>query len=183
MKLYTKGGDDGWTGLYGGSRISKKSLRIRAIGDVDELNSAIGLARVQAADDAIDPLLARIQNWLFDIGSELACPPEGKLSVSGLQASASAALEKSIDEQWSALPPLKAFILPGGSELAARLHFARCVCRRVERSVLELDADEAVRDDVKVFLNRLSDWLFATARTANKVRNVKDNEWSRSEDL
>jgi cob(I)alamin adenosyltransferase len=180
MKLYTKTGDDGTTGLYGGGRISKTSSRIKAIGDVDELNSVIGLARVHAHQDPLDSMLANIQNWLFDLGSELASPPDGKFQVANITDAHAIAVEQSIDLLSDQLPPLKAFILPGGSALGAQLHHARCVCRRAERSVIELSDAEAVRSEARLFLNRLSDWLFVAARTANVSKHVNDIEWTHS---
>ncbi len=183
MKLYTKTGDDGTTGLYGGDRVSKTSLRIQAIGEIDELNALIGVARIHSDGDALDDLLARVQSWLFDLGAELACPPNGKFQVELIGEGHLRLLEASIDEQDRALPELKAFILPGGSELSAQLHLARCVCRRSERIVLQLAETEQLREVVRIFLNRLSDWLFVSARTANASRHVKDIEWKSSEIL
>jgi len=183
MKLYTKSGDDGTTGLYGGTRISKTSSRINAIGDVDELNAAIGLARVHADGDSLDPMLEKFQNWLFDLGSELACPVGGKFQLARITDRQIEIIERSIDTLSEPLPPLKAFILPGGTALAAHLHLARCVCRRAERAVIELTEEARVNDSIRVFLNRFSDWLFVAARTANHSRHVHDIEWSQSEEL
>lgn len=183
MKLYTKTGDDGSTGLYGGQRASKTSARIHAIGEIDELNATIGLARIHSVDDPLDSLLASIQNWLFDLGAELACPPGGKFQILRIGAKHAEILERSVDAQTDCLPELKVFILPGGTTLAAHLHMARSVCRRAERAVLELNDTDTVREEVKVFLNRLSDWLFVSARTANHSRNVNDIGWTQSEAL
>lgn len=183
MKIYTRTGDDGTTGLLGGDRIAKDSLRISAIGDVDELNAAIGIARLHSTGSDLDSELFRIQNWLFDLGSEFACPPEGKFDICAIQDKHLEALETSIDRMTDRLPPLKAFILPGGTPLAAHLHAARCVCRRAERSVLSLSATEPVRTPSLRFLNRLSDWLFVAARTANADGRVVDIEWQKSEVL
>lgn len=181
MKIYTKTGDDGTTGLLGGSRIGKCSVRIRAIGEVDELNSAIGAARQYSSDDPLDVLLHSIQNWLFDLGSELAGPPGGKYELARIGTHQTRVLEESMDAQSKKLPALKAFILPGGAPLAAHLHLARSVCRRAERAVAELHELEAVRGESRALLNRLSDWLFVSARTANHTRNVNDIEWKQSE--
>jgi cob(I)alamin adenosyltransferase len=183
LKIYSKTGDDGTTGLYGGDRISKTSLRISAIGEVDELNALIGVARTHATSDPLDELLANIQNWLFDFGSELACPPGGKFQVARIGSNHIDKLENSIDAQSDRLPPLKVFILPGGVPLAAQLHLARSVCRRAERAVIELHRSEPVRDELRTFLNRLSDWLFVAARTANHSKNVQDIGWTQSEAL
>lgn len=177
MKIYTKTGDRGETGLVGNARIKKTSLRIQAIGDVDELNAAIGLARTQSEGLGLDEQLAWIQSALFDLGAELASLPGSKIAYAILPEGAAVLLEKSIDAQTAKLEPLKNFILPGGSKLAAHLHLARCVCRRSERSVLQLHESEPVRSDVLVFLNRLSDWLFVAARTANRQSGIEDVAW------
>lgn len=176
MKIYTKTGDHGTTGLVGGARIRKNSLRMDAIGDVDELNAAIGLARVSNAG-TLDDDLARVQNLLFDLGAELASPNEHKRQYRAIADAHIVHLEASIDAQTAELEPLKQFILPGGSELAARLHLARCMCRRAERSILELDESEGVSQEAKTFINRLSDWLFTCARTANRLGGVQDVKW------
>jgi cob(I)alamin adenosyltransferase len=177
VRIYTKGGDAGETGLLGGGRIAKNSLRIRAIGEVDELNAAIGVARGHGAQP--DDEFHRIQCWLFDLGGELAAPPESKFDAAAIGPEATAWLEASIDRHMETLPPLRAFILPGGSPAAAALHLARTVCRRAERSVLDLHEVEPVRENVRAFLNRLSDYLFAAARSANAASDVRDVEWHR----
>jgi cob(I)alamin adenosyltransferase len=179
VKIYTKTGDAGSTGLVGGTRIAKNSKRIAAIGDVDELNAAIGVARLHA--DA-DPLMERVQAWLFDLGAELASPEGGRKTYRELPAGAIEAIEQSIDALEADLPPLRSFILPGGSALGASLHLARCVCRRAERSVLELHAEEPVREVPRVFLNRLSDWLFVAARAANRAADIPDVLWTPARD-
>ena len=177
MKIYTKTGDDGSTGLLGGDRISKTSLRIEAIGEVDELNAAIGLVRAISED----PLFESIQCSLFDLGSELAAPLGGKFSIPGPGEDRSRELEASIDEMSQGLPELKNFILPGGCEEAARLHMARCICRRAERAVLALNENEVVSVESRVFLNRLSDWLFVAARAANARHGIEDVPWRKLE--
>lgn len=177
MKIYTKTGDAGETGLVGGSRVSKNSVRIQAIGDVDELNACLGLARSTPPPEQLDKTLAWVQSALFDIGAELASLPGGRLTFAPLPADATQRLEEDIDVQTNDLPPLKNFILPGGSKLAAHLHLARCVCRRAERSVLALHQERALRPDVLAFLNRLSDWLFTAARTANRLERIDDVPW------
>lgn len=183
MKLYTRTGDDGTTGLYGGGRISKTSLRINSIGDIDELNAAIGVARSHAGRDSLDVTLGKVQNWLFDLGSELASPDGTKSREIVITDGHVQALEQSIDVLTESLPPLKAFIVPGGCPLAAHLHLARCICRRAERTVIELSCEEEVRIEVRLFLNRLSDWLFVAARTANVAHDVMDTEWRYSGEL
>ncbi len=181
MKIYTKTGDAGETGLFGGARIAKHSLRIAAIGEVDELNACLGLARQHSGETELDESLGHIQAWLFDLGGELACPPGGKFDLHGIHSRQIDYLETSIDRMTVALPELRNFILPGGSPLAAHLHLARGVCRRAERAMLALDESEPLRSDVKVFVNRLSDWLFTAARTANRLADVQDIAWTRYE--
>lgn len=177
MKIYTKTGDAGETGLIGGVRIAKTSARIAAIGDIDELNALIGLVRVASTDSHLDSTLGQIQNWLFEAGAEIASP--GDQRFESLTHEASAVLEGSIDAMNDGLPELRNFILPGGSELAARFHLARSVCRRAERTVLELDSVEPVRGEIRILLNRLADWLFVAARVANKLNQIQDVNWSR----
>ena len=178
MKIYTRTGDDGDTGLLGGDRVAKTSLRIVAIGDVDELNATLGLALAQGAPSE----LHRLQCWLFDLGAELASPPGGKFDAASIGPAHVAWLEGEIDRLMDALPPLKAFILLGGSPAAAALHLARVVCRRAERAVLDLHAAETVREEARTFVNRLSDYLFAAARAANAAAGVPDVEWHRQEE-
>src|SRR5689334_14599049 len=177
MKIYTKTGDRGETGLVGGSRISKNSERIATIGDIDELNASIGVARTENVPEILAPTLEWLQSALFDLGAEIASPPGSKISFAILTNQVAIRLEEDIDRQTAALEPLRNFILPGGSNLAAQLHLARCVCRRAERSALALHEKEALRPEVLAFLNRLSDWLFVAARTANKQDNRDDVPW------
>ena len=183
MKIYTRTGDSGMTGLIGGGRIEKNSLRMSAIGDVDELNAAVGLARTESLDrPEIDSELEMIQNWLFDLGAELASPVEHARQYRSISVKTIEKLEQSIDGQTAQLEPLQNFILPGGSPLAARLHLARCVCRRTERSILELNEHEGVGEEALAFMNRLSDWLFVAARTANRLSGVQDVKWRHTGD-
>lgn len=177
MKIYTKTGDAGETGLIGGLRVSKTSSRIAAIGDIDELNAAVGFLRVIARDSQLDSTLGQVQNWLFEAGAEVASPGESRFETLGPDVAQ--ALEISIDQMNENLPELHNFILPGGSELAARCHLARSVCRRAERTVLELNSVEPVRGEIRVLLNRLADWLFVAARVANKLNHVQDVSWKR----
>jgi cob(I)alamin adenosyltransferase len=167
-KIYTKTGDSGETGLGDGSRVSKTSRRIAAIGAVDETNSAIGVARLDAEGDA-DAMLSRIQNDLFDLGADLSAPEdgrkaEGRLRVSGTQVER---LEHEIDAMNETLSPLTSFVLPGGTALAAHLHLARAIARRAEAAIVALAAKEAINDAALCYANRLSDHLFVMARTAN----------------
>jgi cob(I)alamin adenosyltransferase len=178
MKLYTRTGDDGTTGLFGGGRVRKASARVDAYGTVDETNAAIGVARAARQDAAIDAVLARVQGDLFTLGAELACVPgrEAKLGMPLLGAADIERLEHAIDEADAACRPLKSFVLPGGSPQAASLHLARTICRRAERAVLAVD-DAPPRRELAVYLNRLSDLLFALARRANVVAGVEDVPW------
>jgi cob(I)alamin adenosyltransferase len=175
MKIYTKTGDQGQTGLRGGSRVSKTDPRIQAIGDVDELNATIGLVRCEEDSE----LLADIQCCLFDLGAELSLPP-GKES-SGIPEEQTEGLEASIDAMTEAMPALASFILPGGCEGAARLHAARSACRRAERSILALfEESGGVSIESRAYINRLSDWLFVAARYANFKRGVPDVPWKQT---
>src|SRR4051812_34811204 len=178
MKIYTKTGDDGTTGLFGGGRVKKASLRVDAYGTVDELNATIGLARASKLDAASEAVLAEVQVDLFTLGAELACVPgkEAKLNMKLIEDADAARLEKAIDRAESFCPPLKYFVLPGGSAQAAALHLARTICRRAERAVLALE-DAPARAEVVVYLNRLSDLLFMLARRANVEMKVEDVPW------
>lgn len=178
MKIYTKTGDDGTTGLFGGGRVPKDSPRIEAYGTVDELNSTIGLARA-ASGGTFAELLQRISEELFVLGGDLATPIETKsdYAVPRIGEAEVRALELAIDEHDAALPPLKRFILPGGTPLAANLHHARTVCRRAERLLVTLAAREKIGPQDIIYLNRLSDLLFVLARRANQLANVPDIEW------
>jgi cob(I)alamin adenosyltransferase len=179
VKLYTKTGDDGTTGLFGGGRVKKASLRVDAYGTVDELNATIGVARTTKLEPFTDGVLAQVQVDLFTLGAELACVPgkEAKLSMALIGAADAERLEKAIDAAEEGLPPLKNFVLPGGSAQAAALHFCRTVCRRAERGVLALD-DAPARGEVVIYLNRLSDLLFVLARKANLAAAVEDVPWT-----
>ena len=177
-KIYTKTGDDGTTGLFGGGRVPKNSARIAAYGDVDELNSFVGFCRV-IAPESMKALLKRIQEDLFVIGADLATPLETRSNyeVPRIKQADAERLEKAIDEHTALLSELKNFILPGGSELAARLHLARTVCRRAERSVVHLASQEEIGKYDLIYLNRLSDLLFTLARRANRLAGISDTDW------
>ena len=179
-KIYTKTGDDGTTGLFGGGRVPKDSARIEAYGSVDELDSVIGMCRALDGNNWIDQLLQQIQTNLFVLGADLATPLETRsnYNIPHIAEEDSKRLEQSIDEHTAALPELKHFIHPGGCELAARLHFARTVCRRVERRLVTLAAKEEIGKYDLIYLNRLSDLLFTLARRANQLSGVKDTEWN-----
>lgn len=177
MKIYTKTGDAGETGLFGGTRVSKASARVAAYGDVDELNSVLGVARLHPIDEARDALLQQIQSELFDVGAELAARPGKDVGIPLVDDGDIERLERAIDAAEEELAPLESFILPGGSPGAAHLHLARTVCRRAERSVVGLAAGEAVRPEIVRYLNRLSDLLFVLARLANTRAGVADVPW------
>lgn len=178
MKIYTKTGDDGTTGLFGGARVSKGDAIVEAYGTVDELNAVIGMARATGLDPFSDGVLARVQSDLFTLGAEVACVPgeEHKLKMDLIEAEDGLRLEQAIDEAEKDLPPLKNFVLPGGSPQAAALHFARTVSRRVERVLIRVPPDE--RPEVLIYINRLSDLLFVLARRANAVAGVADTPWA-----
>ena len=181
MKIYTRTGDAGETALFGGGRVSKDHPRVAAYGDVDELNSAIGLVRATAPRDFHDALLESIQRDLFAIGGHLATPDPGKVAKALEKASLSQdrvqAFERAMDAADEVLPPLRAFVLPGGSPKAAALHVARTTCRRAERHVVHLAVKEEVPELFIVYLNRLSDLLFTLARLANHDAGQPDVTW------
>jgi len=179
MKIYTKAGDDGSTGLIGGERVSKSDPRIECIGAVDELNAVIGWAAV-GAEDLLRSLRA-VQDELFVIGSQLAYSGEqAPAKLPSLEESSIGRLEMEIDAATAALEPLRNFILPGGSETGARLHVARAVCRRAERVVVAFSHDRPVPPIVVTYLNRLSDWLFVQARRENKRDGIADVLWKKN---
>src|SRR5258708_2122470 len=179
MKLYTKTGDDGTTGLFGGGRVPKASARVEAYGTVDEANAAIGVARARRLDPGIDGVLAHVQEDLFTLGAELACVPgrEGKLAMALLGSADIERLEHAIDDADAACTPLKSFVLPGGSPQAAALHVARTVCRRAERAVVTLARSHPVNPPIIQYLNRLSDLLFVLARAVNMQTGHDDIPW------
>ena len=180
-KIYTKTGDDGHTGLFGGGRVEKDHVRVEAYGDVDELNAVIGVARAVDMMPRVDEILAPIQRDLFSIGALLATPHPEKhkeqLETARLSDRRIAQLEQAIDDCEEELEPLKAFILPGGTAKASALHVARTVCRRAERSVITLQRTDAVPQIIVVYLNRLSDLLFVLARVANKRAGAGEVTW------
>jgi cob(I)alamin adenosyltransferase len=177
MKIYTKTGDDGTTGLWGGLRVAKDSLRVEAYGSVDETNAAIGVARASGLTPALDTLLEHIQNTLFVVGSDLATPGEAA-TIPRIGAEASLELEQAIDHLEAELAPLRQFILPGGNLAASHLHLARTICRRAERCVIRLAHVEEINSEVQTYLNRLSDFLFVAARAANAQAGVADVPWN-----
>jgi cob(I)alamin adenosyltransferase len=177
MKIYTKTGDTGETGLWGGLRVAKDALRVHAYGTIDECNAAIGVARASGMDAELDAMLAQIQDQLFVVGADLATPGE----ASGIPRVGEAAvtfLETTIDDLEAELAPLKQFIHPGGQLAAAQLHLARTICRRAERWVVSLAREEPLNPHVLTYLNRLSDLLFVLARAANARAGVADVPWN-----
>jgi cob(I)alamin adenosyltransferase len=176
MKIYTKTGDQGETGLFGGPRVSKDHARIEAFGTVDELNSHLGVIRTLPAAGEFDATLRRIQCELFDLGAELATPGSTAERITPAHVET---LERLIDTHETALEPLTCFILPTGTPLAAALHVARTVCRRAERRVVSLAAqlDTTIPANAIEFLNRLGDLLFVLARVANQRAGVADDPW------
>lgn len=179
MKIYTKTGDAGTTGLFGGPRVSKNDPRIEAYGSVDELNAILGVARSVGLSSTQDDLLCEVQNALFAIGAELATPDPEKHGLKWESTADVQHLEEWIDRVDPTLAPLSNFVLPGGSPAAAHLHLARTVCRRVEREIVTLRNDPRVSDvaHIIIYLNRLSDLLFVMARQANSHLGVSDVPW------
>ena len=179
MKIYTKTGDDGTTGLLGGTRVPKDHLRVAAYGDIDELNALLGLAKTEAAG-ALAALLGQIQRDLFALGAQLADPTSkvaSRKAKAAVGARQTARLERAIDRAETGLPPLTAFILPGGTPLGARLHLARTVCRRAERAIITLHRDTPISPRVLEYVNRLSDLLFVLAREANHRAGGAEDRW------
>jgi cob(I)alamin adenosyltransferase len=178
MKIYTRGGDTGETGIYGGERVRKDDLRIDAVGSVDELNAALGVAGTITPDAQIKEELLNVQNELFAAGWDLATPLSA--NVPRLTGQQTLRLESMIDLFEVELPALTNFILPGGSGDAAALHSARCVCRRAERAVVTLMSETEINSEIERYINRLSDYLFVIARVANHRLKVDEIIWKRS---
>ncbi len=178
MKIYTKKGDAGETGLFGGSRVPKDDFRIRTYGTLDELNATLGIvtSNCDAPQDLRHRLL-RVQAELFQLGAELATPKGKKVSTKLIENREIEVLEKEIDEMEAKLPPLQTFILPGGSRVASELHLSRTVSRRAERELVGLHRVDAQRAEVLQYVNRLSDYLFVCARYANHALKVADVPW------
>ncbi len=178
MKIYTKKGDGGSTGLIGGTRVLKSSLRIESYGTVDELNSSIGLIRDQEINESYKTQLIEIQDRLFTIGSSLASDPEkSAMKIPNLLEEDIHALEVWMDEMDALLPEMKYFVLPGGHSTVSFTHLARCVCRRAERIVIDLKQHEFVADLVPAYLNRLSDYLFVLSRKLGQDLGAEEQPW------
>lgn len=180
-RIYTRTGDAGDTALFGGRRVPKNDPRVAAYGAVDELNAVLGVARAADPPEAVAPVIEKLQHYLFDVGSELATPPEAaaaaKAHASHVTAAWVEALEREIDRFEDALPSLRVFILPGGTPAAAALHHARTVARRAERDIITLAEREPVNPELLKFVNRLSDLLHVLARAANHAAGRADVEW------
>lgn len=185
MKIYTKTGDKGTTTLFGGTRISKDHIRIESYGTIDELNSYIGLIRDQKIHPHYKNILIEIQDRLFTLGAILATPPEkefkknGKLRLQklGITEKDIELLENEIDTMEKTLPAMTHFILPGGHNTVSYCHISRCVCRRAERMVIHLNHNEPIADNVIIYLNRLSDYLFVLARKLSNELNADEIKW------
>ncbi|QQS36923.1 MAG: cob(I)yrinic acid a,c-diamide adenosyltransferase [Ignavibacteriales bacterium] len=181
MKIYTKTGDNGETGLFGGERVSKNSSRIEAYGTVDELNSFIGLAIIECNSAEVKILLQKIQNKLFVLGSDLATPDtekNKKLNITRVTPEFAAEIENAIDYYTAQLDELKNFILPGGSKGSSLLQVCRTICRRAERKVVAINDGVKISSEVIIYLNRLSDLFFVLSRFENKVSNIPDVIWN-----
>jgi cob(I)alamin adenosyltransferase len=185
LKIYTKTGDKGETGLYGGKRVRKDNVRVAAYGDIDETNAAIGIARSYIGEGSsgsrellnfIDSSLETVQNKLFAVGATLAGSEDPNFAVKDADLDY---LERCIDHMDEQVQPIKAFILPFGTDLSARLHLARTVARRAERSIVALSDKEQVDPNILAYSNRLSDFLFTLARFANKAQGVPDTLWKK----
>lgn len=180
MAVYTRTGDSGETGLPGGSRVRKCDRRVCACGEVDELNAVLGWCAAAAPANLQEPLRREMER-LFALGAHLAAPPDAPqpacVPLPAWDGGAAAVLEREMDDLDADLPPLRQFILPGGTELAARLHVARAVCRRAERALVALAAEEPVDPAFLAYLNRLSDWLFVLARGANRAGGGAEIPW------
>lgn len=180
MKIYTKTGDKGETGLFGGERVSKNNLRLNAYGSIDELNSFLGLAVIEVTNNEVTDVLKDLQNKLFVLGSDLATPEtekNAKLKITRLPDSYISEAEQAIDKYEAQLDELKNFILPGGSKGSALLHICRTISRRAEREVVALKNTEHIGENIVIFLNRLSDLFFVLSRFENKYSNIPDTKW------
>lgn len=181
MKIYTKTGDKGLTSLFGGERVSKDTGRIKAYGDVDELNSQLGVVRSLKPPQEIDRILQRVQRDLFTLGADLATPEKRtRKKIQRISSTHIEQLERDIDTLELSLEPLQHFILPGGTRTSAAIHVARTVCRRAERSIVRLSRKGEIRITPVVYMNRLSDFLFVAARSVNKNEGGEEDLWDPS---
>lgn len=178
MRIYTRGGDLGETGLYGGTRVRKDDLRVEAYGTMDELNAVLGIAANSTNDESLKKSIIAVQQQLFAVAWDLSTPLDG--SADRVSEAQTKRLEKEIDEFEEELEPLRNFILPGGGADATAIHLARCVCRRAERRVVTLMRETEINPEVERYLNRLSDYLFVLARVATKRAGGQEVTWTRS---
>jgi cob(I)alamin adenosyltransferase len=182
LKIYTKTGDKGETGLFGGKRIPKSSVRINAYGTVDELNAVIGVALCYVENEKVKSVLRKLQNQLFVVGADLATPLEVEsknISIPRVSEEDISESEKAIDFFDKQLEELRYFILPGGTKSAAQLHVARTICRRAEREVVLLSQQEEINQNIVIFVNRISDLLFVLSRVENKTAEIPDQKWEK----
>lgn len=181
MRIYTRTGDTGETGLFGGARVPKDHLRLQAYGTLDELNSVIGILRTKVSGrTAVGETLLQVQKDLFGLGAILATPADQTARLDAKMSKPTwsiEAMERDIDRLMAMAPPMRAFVLPGGNEGAAFAHWARTVCRRAEREVITLGSEVEVNPLVLTYINRLSDWLFVLARAENAANGLEDVEW------
>lgn len=180
MKIYTRTGDDGTTGLFGGGRTSKDDPRLGACGTIDELNACLGACRAAGLPTEIDLAVAQLQHDMFALGAEVATVDPAAHGVATLSSASVAGVERLIDRFEARLPPLRQFVLPGGSPGGAALHVARAVCRRAERSLVGLSRTASIRAEALEYLNRVSDALFVLARAANAAAGVGDTPWEKT---
>ncbi|MDE2857212.1 MAG: cob(I)yrinic acid a,c-diamide adenosyltransferase [Chloroflexota bacterium] len=179
MKIYTKTGDKGETSLFGGDRVRKNHARVEAYGTIDELNAALGAALSAGPPEPINQWLREVQGHLFHLGSDLATPLDSKTDrATRIAQSQVSWLEDAIDQMTAQLEPLRNFILPGGTPVAAQLHVARTVCRRAERQIVALQETSETNALAVVYINRLSDWLFTLARYENALAGESERKWS-----
>ena len=181
MRIYTRTGDGGETGLVGGGRVRKDDPRMDAVGSLDELNASVGITLQQPLSEVVRERLLRVQRRLFELGAELATPADSVYVQPGIPVSAVSELEAEMDALDADLPELRNFILPGGTRGSAHLHWCRTVCRRAERAVVTLSRETEVRTETVSFINRLSDWFFVAARHENHQAGVADVPWIREE--
>ncbi|NQX81686.1 MAG: cob(I)yrinic acid a,c-diamide adenosyltransferase [Flavobacteriaceae bacterium] len=185
MKIYTKTGDKGTTGLYGGTRVAKHNIRIEAYGTIDELNSYIGLIKDLINDDKISDILLRIQNELFTMGAMLATPESSKtmrngkerLNIEKVETDNVLFLEQTIDDMDKKLKPMTSFVLPGGHPTISHIHIARCICRRAERIIVRLSEEENIEKEILKYTNRLSDLLFVLSRFMSFSLKIDEIPW------
>ena len=177
VKIYTKTGDSGTTSILGGKRLPKNDTRVEAYGTVDELNSLLGIILAENLQAEVSKKVTRVQKELFVLGTDLSAPQDVEVKTPRITKAYVGRLEKEIDRMEKSLPRLRNFILPGGSKTGAKLHLARSIARRAERSIAALSLKEKINRNAQVYINRLSDWLFVLARYVNRLENQKESIW------